>query len=84
MRDNYYDWMRSPRSRAVGASGVLGAMLGFFLAGKLLVWTGTIELGVTPNQVTLSYWWAFLLGALIVGFICSLLTSLWISRLNQR
>ena len=84
MRDDYYHRMRSPRTRAIGAAGVLGAMLGFFLAGKILVWTGTIELGVTPNRVTLSYWWVFVIGALLVGTLCSVLTSLVISRFSHQ
>jgi MFS family permease len=76
-------WRRRRRSRTVGAASVLGAMLGFFLAGKILVWTGRITLGVTPNHVTLGYWPAFVVGIILGAAVCSGLARLVMSRLHQ-
>ena len=60
------------RSRAIGATGVIGFLAGAAMAGQLMMWLGCFSPGKTPSIEILDYWPGFLAGGLIVGFAASI------------
>jgi hypothetical protein len=64
---------RSPRSKVMGSTGVLGSLLGAFVSGQIMIWLGFFRPGQTPNEQILNYWPGFLVGAAVGGVICAIL-----------
>jgi hypothetical protein len=65
-----------PRQRFVGGAAVLGGLLGVFLGGRVMIWFGLFQPGVTPNGEILRYWPGFLVGISVGAFVCSIAARL--------
>lgn len=66
-----FHWHWRPRRRFVAAASSIGALAGFFLAGKIMILAGCFRPGVTANSEILEYWPGFLAGIVIGAGLCS-------------
>ncbi len=50
---------------------MVGSLGGLAIAGKLMIWWGCFQPGVTPSFTILDYWPGFLTGGILGGTACS-------------